>query len=85
MHIQHFVKVPSYQGEHEMIPRPFALEKNLSGSPGFSPGARVSHTKLMPSTRNDTFSKICHSKPPHTHVISPLRDCLETLCSFKQQ
>lgn len=48
----------------------------------------VSHTKLMSPTGNDTFSRICHSKPPQTHVISPIhsqRDCLEMHHSFKSQ
>lgn len=49
--------------------------------------APVSHTKLMPPTGDDTFSRICHSKPPQAHVISPIhsqRDCLEMHLSFKK-
>lgn len=52
------------------------------------PRGPVSHAKLMSSTGNDTFSRICHSKPPQTHVISPIhsqRDCLEMHHSFKSQ
>lgn len=63
------------------------LFSGISQAIGLSWGP-VSHTKLMSPTGNDTFSRICHSKPPQTHVISPIhsqRDCLEMHHSFKSQ
>lgn len=67
-------------------PGPLLLS-GISQAIGLSWGP-VSHTKLMSPTGNDTFSRICHSKPPQTHVISPIhsqRDCLEMHHSFKSQ
>lgn len=63
------------------------LMSGISPALGLSRGP-VSHTKLMSLAGNDTFSRICHSKPPQTHVISPIhsqRDCLEMHHSFKSQ
>lgn len=80
-------EIPDLSGWVRTDPRGPLLCSGISEAIGLSWGP-VSHTKLMSAAGNDTFSRICHSKPPQTHVISAIhsrRDCLEMHHSFKSQ